>query len=98
MTMKFRVEQDGFGELLVPFDALYGAQTQRAVQNFALSGRTLPAEFLRALQETRRPHVFVWGQSGHGQRARLYETLKVRHRVRCARTTGRLCCSPRRPC
>ncbi|HUT10959.1 MAG TPA: alpha/beta hydrolase-fold protein [Thermoguttaceae bacterium] len=29
------------------------------------------AEFYRALQETRRPHIFVWGQSGHGQRARL---------------------------
>ena len=26
-------------------------------------------EFFRALQETRQPHVFVWGQSGHGQRA-----------------------------
>ncbi|MEY3069467.1 MAG: hypothetical protein RLZZ456_1166, partial [Pseudomonadota bacterium] len=30
MSLKFRVVQDGFGELLVPFDALYGAQTQRA--------------------------------------------------------------------
>ena len=28
------------------------------------------AAFFRALQETKRPHIFVWGQSGHGQRAR----------------------------
>ncbi len=28
-------------------------------------------EFYRALQDTRQPHIFVWGQSGHGQRARL---------------------------
>lgn len=36
------------------------------------------AEFFRALQETRRPHIFVWGQSGHGQRARLPISLEDR--------------------
>ncbi len=36
------------------------------------------AEFYRALQDTRRPHVFVWGQSGHGQRARLPISLSDR--------------------
>ncbi len=36
------------------------------------------AEFYRALQETRRPHIFVWGQSGHGQRARLPISLADR--------------------
>ncbi len=35
-------------------------------------------EFYRALQDTRRPHVFVWGQSGHGQRARMPLTLSDR--------------------
>ena len=35
-------------------------------------------EFYRALQETRRPHVFVWGQSGHGERARMPVTLEER--------------------
>lgn len=64
MTMKFRVEQDGFGELLVPFDALYGAQTQRAVQNFALSGRTMPAEFLRALALLKASVAQANGQLG----------------------------------
>mgnify|MGYP001765063532 CR=1 FL=1 len=49
MTMKFRLEQDSFGELLVPFDALYGAQTQRAVQNFALSGLRMPPEFIQSM-------------------------------------------------
>jgi fumarate hydratase class II len=37
------------GELLVPSSALWGAQTQRAVQNFAFSGLTLPRQFIRAL-------------------------------------------------
>jgi len=35
-------------------------------------------EFYRALQETRRPHIFVWGQSGHGQRASLPVSLSDR--------------------
>ncbi len=35
-------------------------------------------EFWRALQETKRPHVFVWGQGGHGQRARMPVTLGER--------------------
>jgi fumarate hydratase class II len=37
------------GELQVPSDALWGAQTQRAVQNFPISGRPLPRAFIRAL-------------------------------------------------
>lgn len=49
MTMKFRVEQDSFGDLLIPISALYGAQTQRAVQNFAISGQQMPVEFIKAL-------------------------------------------------
>jgi len=36
------------------------------------------AEFFRALQETKRPHIFVWGQSGHGQRASMPITLAER--------------------
>jgi fumarate hydratase class II len=44
-----RIERDSMGELDVPADALWGAQTQRAIQNFALSGLTLPAEFIHAL-------------------------------------------------
>jgi len=46
---EFRVERDTMGELRVPAHALWGAQTQRAVQNFPLSGLTMPRGFLRAL-------------------------------------------------
>jgi len=45
----FRIEKDSMGELNVPADALYGAQTQRAVNNFPISGLTMPNEFIRAL-------------------------------------------------
>jgi fumarate hydratase, class II len=44
-----RVERDSMGEVLIPAKALYGAQTQRAVENFPISGQSLPAEFIRAL-------------------------------------------------
>ncbi|MES4793447.1 MAG: hypothetical protein C4321_11135 [Chloroflexota bacterium] len=45
----FRIEHDSMGELKVPADALWGAQTQRALENFPISGLTLPREFIRAL-------------------------------------------------
>ncbi|WP_243043078.1 class II fumarate hydratase [Dyella sedimenti] len=46
---QFRIEHDSMGELKVPADALYGAQTQRAVDNFPISGLRLPRAFIRAL-------------------------------------------------
>ena len=48
-TTKYRIEKDSMGELQVPADAMYGAQTQRAVNNFPISGLTMPREFIRAL-------------------------------------------------
>ena len=49
MSGSFRIERDSMGELQVPTDALWGAQTQRAVQNFPVSGRPMPRGFIRAL-------------------------------------------------
>ncbi len=46
---KFRIEKDSMGELKVPEDALWGAQTQRAVDNFPISGLTMPRQFIAAL-------------------------------------------------
>ncbi|MCZ8165206.1 class II fumarate hydratase [Silanimonas sp.] len=44
-----RTERDSMGELAVPAEALWGAQTQRAVENFPISGWRMPRGFLRAL-------------------------------------------------
>ena len=44
-----RIEKDSMGELEVPADALWGAQTQRAVNNFPISGLTMPRQFIAAL-------------------------------------------------
>jgi fumarate hydratase class II len=46
---EFRVERDSMGELQVPASALWGAQTQRAVNNFPISGLRMPPAFVRAL-------------------------------------------------
>jgi fumarate hydratase, class II len=45
----FRIERDSMGEVKVPQDAYYGAQTQRALENFPISGVGFPAQFIRAL-------------------------------------------------
>ncbi len=45
----YRQEHDSLGEVRVPKDALYGAQTQRAVDNFPISGLRMPRTFIRAL-------------------------------------------------
>lgn len=49
MAEPVRLERDSMGELNVPIDALYGAQTQRAIDNFNISGLRLPPSFVRAL-------------------------------------------------
>jgi fumarate hydratase class II len=49
MTSTTRVERDSMGALDVPANALWGAQTQRAVQNFPASGLVMPRTFIRAL-------------------------------------------------
>src|SRR5271163_4784118 len=48
-TADFRVEHDSMGALDVPAQALWGAQTQRAIQNFPPSGLRMPRAFIRAL-------------------------------------------------
>jgi fumarate hydratase class II len=49
MRQEYRVESDSMGQVQVPASAYYGAQTQRAVQNFPISGLRFPREFIRSL-------------------------------------------------
>ena len=48
-NIEYRIEHDTMGEVRVPADALYRAQTQRAVENFPISGQTLESAHIRAL-------------------------------------------------
>ncbi len=50
----FRIEKDSLGEVHVPADAIYGAQTQRAVDNFPISGQRMPRAFIQALGQIKR--------------------------------------------
>ena len=47
--MATRMERDSMGELAVPEDALYGAQTQRAINNFPVSHSPMPPAFIHAV-------------------------------------------------
>ena len=49
MSDDVRIENDSLGEVCVPADALYGAQTQRAVENFPISGQRVGRDFIQAL-------------------------------------------------
>lgn len=49
MSDGYRIEKDSLGEVRVPTDAAYGAQTQRAVENFPISGQGFGRGFIQAL-------------------------------------------------
>ena len=49
MNTDYRIEKDSMGELQVPGNALYGAQTQRAINNFPISGLTMPPAFIKTV-------------------------------------------------
>ena len=49
--MKYRIEKDTMGEVQVPADALWGAQTQRALENFKISGIMFTFPFGRSFIE-----------------------------------------------
>lgn len=49
MSDQYRIERDSLGEIKVPKDALYQAQTQRAIDNFPISGLPIPRGLIRAL-------------------------------------------------
>lgn len=51
---EFRTEKDSLGEVRVPAEALWGAQTQRAIDNFPVSGRPMPPEFIVAVAQIKR--------------------------------------------
>ena len=52
--MEYRIEHDTMGEVKVPVDALYAAQTARAVENFPISGTTLERAHIAALAQIKK--------------------------------------------
>jgi len=62
--MATRIEHDTFGPIEVPADHLWGAQTQRSLQNFDISGERQPREIIRALVQVKRASALVNRQLG----------------------------------
>jgi len=58
-TMTTRTERDTFGAIEVPVERLWGAQTQRSLQNFDISGELQPREIIRALTQVKRSSATV---------------------------------------
>jgi fumarate hydratase class II len=63
MSREERVERDTMGQMRVPAEALYGAQTARAIENFPISGRRFPRSFLRALGLIKSAAAHVHGMA-----------------------------------
>ncbi|MGA9332987.1 MAG: class II fumarate hydratase [Rudaea sp.] len=77
----FRIERDSMGELKVPSDALYGAQTQRAVDNFPISGLVMPRQFIRALGLIKSAAAQVNADLGHLSKNKAKAIRKQAERV-----------------
>ena len=65
MSQSFRIEKDSMGEVQVPQDAYYAAQTQRAVDNFPVSGLRLSRSLIAALGDIKQAAAKVNGELGH---------------------------------
>jgi fumarate hydratase, class II len=78
---QFRIERDSMGELKVPADALYGAQTQRAVDNFPISGLAMPREFIRALGLVKSAAAQANADLGHLKKTSAKAIRKAAERV-----------------
>ena len=57
--MQVRTEKDTFGPIDVPTDRLWGAQTQRSLQNFDISGEKQPREIIHALTQMKKTSATV---------------------------------------
>ncbi len=54
MADEYRIEHDSMGEMRVPADALWGAQTQRSHENFPIGGQTMPSEIIAAFAHLKK--------------------------------------------
>ncbi len=62
--MEFRIEKDTMGEIKVPADKFWGAQTQRSLQNFRIGNVTMPAEIISAFASLKKACAVVNGRIG----------------------------------
>ncbi len=56
---EFRIEKDTLGEIQVPDDKYWGAQTQRSIENFSIGGQKMPSEIIRAFAQLKKASAIV---------------------------------------
>ena len=61
---QFRWEHDSLGEIEVPKEALYGAQTQRAMTNFQITGRRMHTQMIRSIGKVKKASAYCNNQCG----------------------------------
>jgi fumarate hydratase class II len=68
--MEYRIEKDTMGEVKVPIDAYYGAQTQRSVENFPIAQdiNKMPKEIIRAFAYLKKAAALTNSRPGYCQR------------------------------
>ena len=87
-----RVERDTFGTIDVPADKLWGAQTQRSLQNFDISGEQQPREIIKALAQVKRASAVVsaWASAVNSRTAPVQSPRSAqRSRPSCRRSSSR---------
>ncbi|MHB8883065.1 MAG: class II fumarate hydratase [Thermodesulfovibrionales bacterium] len=77
----YRLEKDSLGEVRVPAGALYGAQTQRAIENFPVSGVRFPPVFIRALAMIKESAALVNAELGLLDRTRADAVIRAAREV-----------------
>ena len=74
--MKYRIEKDTMGEVKVPHDALWGAQTQRALENFTISGIKFTFPFGRSFIEALG--IIKYCAAASNQKLKLLDARKAK--------------------
>ena len=75
--MSFRIEKDSMGDVEVPKDAYFGASTQRAINNFPISGRGFSRRFIWALGLIKGSAAAVSGPEGFVDKAIAGKSIQV---------------------
>jgi fumarate hydratase, class II len=83
-----RIERDTFGEIEVPGAHLWGAQTQRSLEHFAISGERMPVELLRALAQVKRAAAVVNAGLGLLPQAKAQAIISAAAEVLAGRHDG----------
>ena len=89
----YRIERDSLGEVRVPAQALYGAQTQRAVENFPISGLRPWRAFIWSMAAIKRAAAEVHLDLGLLDEQRARAVIQAAEEVMAGATTGRMICA-----